>query len=76
MAKSTNIVKKKREAVMVCSELASKLSGSVCLCSEHRMQDKNHIKTHNTSTENVAVLKYLGTKVKKQSVFSKKLRAY
>jgi len=76
MAKSTNIVKAKREAVMVCSELASKLSGSVCSCSDHKMQDKNHIKTDNTSIENVAVLKYLGTKVKKQRVPSKKLRTH
>jgi len=47
MSKSTNVVKGKRETVMVGGRLVSKLSGSVCSCSDHRMQDKNHIKTNN-----------------------------
>ena len=76
MAESTNMGKEKREAVMVGRELVSKLSGAVCSCSDHRMQDKNHIKTDNTSIGKVAVLKFLGTKVKKQSASTKELRAY
>jgi len=57
------------------SKLVSKLSGFVCSCSYHRMQDKNHIKTQ-YHIANVAVLKYLERKVKKQSASTKKLRAY
>ena len=76
MAKSTNIVKEEREAVMVGSDLVSKLSGVVCSCSDHRLQDKNHIKTVNISIENVAVLKHMGRKLKKQSASTKELRAY
>jgi hypothetical protein len=76
MAKSTNIVKEKREAVMVGKKLVSKLSGVVCSCSDHRMQDKNHIKADNTSIGNMAVLKYLGTTGNKKSASTKKLRTY
>ena len=40
---------------MIGRELLSKLSCHVCSCSDRRMQDKNHIKTDNTSIGNVAL---------------------
>jgi len=36
---------------MVGTKMVSKLSGSVCFCSDHRMQDKNHIKTDNIALQ-------------------------